>query len=638
MKKAILILLTVLLAVSCSQVVYDNLPPVEIGGKYSTTLTATQDGTSAALKLRFNAVPYIAQYGYDINSSDIEEIPDSEIKVIGGANYEFTIPSEDIGNQYNGEIYLYGKVPSDVGTEEWVNIGYTEYSIAIEGTAPVVNLYARNETDAVLYLDSPPAGMMYKVDVKEDSNGDPIEELSVSDLLPDINDGKMMLHISNLEKDKSYIFDVYQKKAEEENEYPTIFSSVEVGPFTNEVKLVLSEEENTGFVVEIAEDLTGISTVTLVNDTTDIELATVDVTGNYVTFAYDQIPSLEAGLFYAKTISAGEEYISNYVDTITPITVLEITPNYRSVDLKVKFSDQITDPATDITLSTPSTPSTFEYIEQGDGTYLLVINGLSSNTRYPNLNLRATKEADRITVVLDSFNTKSFGNKYFKWEGDLEGLTNRNFIIYVTDSPVGSDYPYYVYFSGNDTEMPNLDKTESYSKSKYRLMPLVDDSEGLGSLAEPSIDGYVKTANGLSENNIDFSKQNDAYLINEGKWKKKGINIPTTSWNIQKGEGLSEIKKDFVKTITYTSISKTSFTPSSTFSASTSFEFCEKRIGNMVIPYIKFINEAPQGSWASMGLQTNQKTTFPTYLSDENEINGYVWALGLVEDATGGAE
>lgn len=84
MKKAILILLTVLLAVSCSQVVYDNLPPVEIGGKYSTTLTATQDGTSAALKLRFNAVPYIAQYGYDINSSNIEEIPDSEIKVIGG--------------------------------------------------------------------------------------------------------------------------------------------------------------------------------------------------------------------------------------------------------------------------------------------------------------------------------------------------------------------------------------------------------------------------------------------------------------------------------------------------------------------------------------------------------------------------
>ena len=318
MKKAILILLTVLLVVSCSQVVYDNLPSVEIGGKYSTTLTATQDGTSAALKLRFNAVPYIAQYGYDINSSDIEEIPDSEIKVIGGADYEFTIPSENIGNQYNGEIYLYGKVPSDVGTEEWVNIGYTEYSIAIEGTAPVVNLYARNETDAVLYLDSPPAGMIYKVDVKEDSNGEPIKELSVSDLLPDINDG--MLHISNLEKNKSYIFDVYQKKAGEENEYPTIYSSVEVWPFTNEVKLVLSEEENTGFVVEIAEDLTEISKVKLVNATTGIELATADVTGNSATFAYDQIPSLESGLFYAKTTSEGEEYISNYIDTITPIT------------------------------------------------------------------------------------------------------------------------------------------------------------------------------------------------------------------------------------------------------------------------------------------------------------------------------
>ena len=531
MKKAILILLTVLLAVSCSQVVYDNLPPVEIGGKYSTTLNATQDGTSAALKLSFKAVPYIAQYGYDLNGSDIEEIPDSEIKVVNG-NYEFTIAAETIGNQYNGEIYLYGKVPSDVGTEEWVNIGSTEYSIAIEGTAPVVNLYARNENEAVLYLDAPPAGMMYKVDVKEDSNGDPIEELSVSDLLPDIDDG--MLHISSLESDQSYVFDVYQKKAGEGNAYPTVYTSVEVGPFTSEVKLVLTEDKNTGFVVEIAEDLTGISTVTLINDTTDKKLATVDVTGNSATFAYEQIPSLESGLFYAKATSAGEEYISNSIDTITPITVLEMTPNYRSVDLKVKFSDQIADPATDMTLSTPGIQSTFEYIEQEDGTYLLVVNGLSSNTKYPNLNLRATKESDRITVVLDSFDTKSFGNKYFKWEGDLVKLTNMNFIIYVTDSPVGSEYPYYVYFSGNDTAMPNLDKTEGYSKSKYRLMPLVDDSEDLGNLAEPSIDGYVKTENGFSANNIDFSKQNDAYIINEGKWKKKGINIPTTSWVCRK--------------------------------------------------------------------------------------------------------
>ena len=510
MKKAILILLTVLLAVSCSQVVYDNLPPVEIGGKYSTTLTATQDGTSTALKLRFNAVPYIAQYGYDINGSDIEEIPDSEIKVVGGADYEFTISSEDIGNQYNGEIYLYGKVPSDVGTEEWVNIGYTEYSIAIEGTAPVVNLYARNETEAVLYLDSPPAGMMYKVDVKEDSNGEPIEGLSVSDLLPE-KDG--MLHILNLDRNQSYIFDVYQKKAGEEDAYPTVYTSVEVGPFTNEVKLVLTEEENTGFVVEIAEDLTGISTVTLVNDTTDTELATVDVTGNSATFAYEQIPSLESGLFYAKTTSAEEEYISNYVDTITPITVLEMTPNYRSVDLKVKFSDQIADPATDITLSTPGlASSTFEYIEQEDGTYLLVINGLNSKTNYPNLSLRATLDTDRITVMLDHFGTKTFAGNYYKWEGNLDTVKETNFIIYVSDALNGSSYPYYVYFSGNDAYMNESDKTASYSISKYRIMPILDNSKGLGDNKEPEIDGYVST-NGISQRGVDFKMQSEAYNL-----------------------------------------------------------------------------------------------------------------------------
>lgn len=633
MKKTILILLTVLLVVSCSQVVYDNLPPVEIGGKYSTTLTATQDGTSAALKLRFNAVPYIAQYGYDINSLDIEEIPDSEIKVIGGANYEFTIPSEDIGNQYNGEIYLYGKVPSDVGTEEWVNIGYTEYSIAIEGTAPVVNLYARNETDAVLYLDTPPAGMIYKVDVKEASNGELIEGLSVSDLLPDINDG--MLHISNLEKNKSYIFDVYQKKAGEGNAYPTVYTSVEVGPFTSEVKLVLTEDKNTGFVVEIAEDLTGISTVTLVNDTTDTELATVDVTGNSATFAYDQIPSLESGLFYAKTTSAEEEYISNYVDTITPITVLGMTPNYRSVDLKVKFSDQIIDPETDITFSTPDLASgTFEYIEQEDGTYLLVINGLSSKTSYPNLNLRATVNEVRITVIIDAFKTQSFANKYYKWEGDLLTQPNKNFIIYVADAPIGSEYRYYVYFSGNDTIMTDSDKTESYSKSKYRIMPLVDNSQDLIN-ADPVIEGYVSTSDGKSLNGIDFSLQNATYGINESKWKKDTVlaqRFKTKSWMID--ADLSTIEDDFVETITNTSITEAD--PS--IGTSTSFSFCEIRCNGAVVPYVRFENKAYNGSMASIGLEKNHKTTFPTYLADENIIDGYVWALGLVEDAEGDGE
>ena len=616
MKKAILILLTVLLAVSCSQVVYDNLPPVEIGGKYSTTLTATQDGTSAALKLRFNAVPYIAQYGYDINSSDIEEIPDSEIKVIGGANYEFTIPSEDIGNQYNGEIYLYGKVPSDVGTEEWVNIGYTEYSIAIEGTAPVVNLYARNETDAVLYLDSPPAGMMYKVDVKEDSNGDPIEELSVSDLLPDINDG--MLHISNLESDQSYIFDVYQKKAGEENEYPTIYSSVEVGPFTNEVKLVLSEEENTGFVVEIAEDLTEISTVKLVNATTGIELATVDVTGNSATFAYDQIPSLEAGLFYAKTTSAGEEYISNYVDTITPITVLEITPNYRSVDLKVKFSDQITDPATDITLSTPGlASSTFEYIEQEDGTYLLGVNGLNSKTSYPNLNLRATVDTNRITIVLDRFSTKSFAGKFFEWKGTFSNGTDKsmqNFIIYVDNAPDDSDYPYYVYFAKNDK---TIGQSQNYEKSDYRLMPLIDNSEDLGDNADPKITGYIDWESNYDSAGVSFAMQNATYKKNSEKWNTFPSMHPAR-WNI----GDAICKDDKVQVITN---SETSMSFVGIVKTDTQFEFCESSSGE---PYVSFYN-ASDHSFAGPFIAKRGNTEFPVFEEEPGNLNTF-W-LGLVE-------
>lgn len=616
MKKAILILLTVLLAVSCSQVVYDNLPPVEIGGKYDTTLIATQDGNSTALKLRFNAVPYIAQYGYDVNGSDIEEIPDSEIKVVGGADYEFTISSEDIGNQYNGEIYLYGKVPSDVGTEEWVNIGYTEYSIAIEGTAPVVNLYARNETEAVLYLDSPPAGMMYKVDVKEDSNGEPIEGLSVSDLLPE-KDG--MLHILNLDRNQSYIFDVYQKKAGEEDAYPTVYTSVEVGPFTNEVKLVLTEEENTGFVVEIAEDLTGITTVTLVNNTTDEEIATVDVTGNSATFAYYQIPSLESGLFYAKTktTSAGEEYISNYIDTITPITVLEMTPNYRSVDIKVKFSDQITDPAKDIALSTPGTSSSIAFAKEDDDSYLLMINDLISNTPYPNLNLRATVNNNRITITLDSFRTKSFAGITFEWNGTLipgtldeyGGPKKTNFVISVENSVEGSNFPYYVYFNDSD----DFIKTNDLVGNKIRIMPLADSSV---------------------TNDIEVSKINDAYKYNSKKWNSSGITPP--SWKISS----TEVSNDSVLTIT-SSDSGIGFI--GMVDTATTFEFNETRNeNNVAIPYVKFKNTG-YGKWGgtvTLGLYSNEayKTEYIDFESSLDPDAKYCWYLVPVNLTEGDAE
>ena len=612
MKKAILILLTVLLAVSCSQVVYDNLPPVEIGGKYSTTLTATQDGTSTALKLHFNAVPYIAQYGYDINGSDIEAIPDSEIKIVNG-NYEFTIAAETIGNQYNGEIYLYGKVPSEIGTEEWVNIGYTEYSIAIEETAPVVNLYARNETEAVLYLDSPPAGMIYKVDVKEDSSGDLIEDLSVSNLLPDMSDG--MLHISNLESGQSYIFDVYQKKAGDENEYPTVCTSVEVGQFTSEVKLVLTEDKNTGFVVEIAEDLTGISTVTLVNDTTDTDLATVDVTGNSATFAYDQIPSLESGLFYVKTTAAGEEYISNYVDTITPITVLEMTPNYRSVDLKVKFSEQITDPATAITLSTPGTSSSISFTKEDNDSYLLMINGLRSNMSYPNLNLRATVNNNRIRITLNSFRTKSFAGITFGWKGTLipgildeyGGPKETNFVISVENSVEGSTFPYYVYFDDSDDFIENNDLVGS----KIRIMPLADSSV---------------------MNDIEVSKINDAYKYNSKKWNSSGITPP--SWKISS----TEVSNDSVLTITSSDSGVIGMVDTAT-----TFEFNETRNeNNVAIPYVKFKNTGygTLGATVKFGLYSNEayKTEYIDFEAGPDSDAKYCWYLAPVNLPEGGTE
>ena len=70
MKKAILILLTVFLAVSCSQVVYDNLPPEDISADNVSFQVKRASGMNNTLKIIFTPVAYVSTYGYQIDDND----------------------------------------------------------------------------------------------------------------------------------------------------------------------------------------------------------------------------------------------------------------------------------------------------------------------------------------------------------------------------------------------------------------------------------------------------------------------------------------------------------------------------------------------------------------------------------------
>ena len=103
MKKAILILLTVLLAVSCSQVVYDNLPPEDIEGR-KTTLTVEQVGDTRNLLLKFNPVPYVDEYAYSVNG-ETEKV--FEADDVEGGMLTYRIPDSDIPVN-KGSVSLFG--------------------------------------------------------------------------------------------------------------------------------------------------------------------------------------------------------------------------------------------------------------------------------------------------------------------------------------------------------------------------------------------------------------------------------------------------------------------------------------------------------------------------------------------------
>ena len=617
MKKAILILLTVFLAVSCSQVVYDNLPTEDIGGA-STTVTATQQDTSRNILLTFEPVPYVAAYAYSFN--DGTPIPfeadEYENGMLSYQIYASRVPSNE------GTVKLFGRIS---GSTSWVELGENTYRIEVdEDEIPDVYVYERNTDNVVLKVNPSDSSKtyLYKTVVMAEDN-----ELVSETKFAQASDNKIT--IPDLKSDEIYFVNVYQKESLA-IEDPKTPASVEVPAFEHKVELSLSINEN-GFVVSGIENGTQeIQLKNRDNESLSVVKNVEDINNGSVEISFSEVPSLESGLFYV--YSTNGSVVSNNIKTTTPVSILSTTPNYRSVDFEIKFSSLIDVSSIDFSANDSTTAYSVDVVSvDSDNKTIISITDLDSNTTYDTDQIILA--IDGIDIAISEFTTKSFAGDngaYYKWEGDLTSTNNTNFIIYVENKPEGSDYPYYVYFSGNDDSMTGADKTESYSKSQYRLMPLVDNSEDLGINKEPTISGFVETETGKDNKNVDFSLQNSAFKKNESKWKNPSFSISPTSWNIP-AKPVSQ--NDTVTTITYSGLFGGE--PGSSAETDTTFSFEEKRLPDgSIMPFVRFENIGK--GLVGMGLEKNKNTTFPEYLSKEN--GGNTWCLGLVEDIEGGAE
>ena len=236
MKKAILILLTVLLAVSCSQVVYDNLPPADIGGA-STTIDATQqDETSKNLVLKFKPVPYVSSYAYSF-SGNSEKIPfeADEFKdgVLTYIIYATKVPSN------NGTVEIFGRSSN---SDEWISLGAADYTIKVEGESPDAYVYARNRDNVVIKIDSDDGKeYLYNV-ITLAEDGAVIKNTGFID----VAEGKIT--INELNENDSYFFRVYQKESLSEPD-PVAYTPLEVTAFDGkEITLTLTTD-NSGFII-----------------------------------------------------------------------------------------------------------------------------------------------------------------------------------------------------------------------------------------------------------------------------------------------------------------------------------------------------------------------------------------------------
>ena len=502
-------------------------------------------------------------------------------------------------------VKLFGRVS---GSDKWVCLGDIEYEIVINGEIPDAYVYERNEKNVVININPASNGKeyLYRLVVMTEDE----EILYDTKAFIQAENGSITIEAP---KEKCLI-NVYQRESLEvpvEESYATI----EVYEFSNTVGLDLTVDDSGFHVSGITSNTTEIALKNRDNTSLNIVVKDIDAgNGGTIDIPFEDVPSLESGLFYVYSPNGG--VVSNNVKTRTSVSIFSTTPNYRSVDLEINFSSLID--VSSIIFSASDFIGTYNVdvvSVDSDNKTIISITDLDSNTKY---------EANRITlgvtdvdVSVPEFTTKSFAGITFEWNGTLipggldvyGGPKKTNFVISVENSVEGSNSPYYVYFNDFD----DFIKTNDLVGNKIRIMPLADSSV---------------------TNDIEISKINDAYKYNSKKWNSSGIT--PASWKISD----IDFSKDSVLTIT-SSDSGIPFI--GMVDTATTFEFNETRNeSNIAIPYVKFKNTG-YGKWGetvTLGLYSNEayKTEYIDFESSLDPDAEYCWYLVPVNLTEGGAE
>ena len=615
MKKTILILLTVLLAVSCSQVVYDNLPPEDISAdNVSFLVERVRAGNDDTLKLKFTPVAYVSTYGYQVDNNSVVDI-NKEYMGYEDGYITYQLPDSESYSD-TGLVKLFSRSDSEDAV-----IAIAEYSfLTTSDVAPNVIVSSRYENYVELYVSANDPEIEYKVTLTDKTESN--EPVVISSLKA--KNGTIT--VPGLYPDHEYTLVVAHKSAGED--YGQKTTSLDVGKY--EYSVVISfEVTDTAFTAsEIPEGINFVDLRKIAdNEESYKEIMSADVNNGTAVFNFSDMKSLESGIFYVYAETASEKYISNTVRATTPIIVKGRTENYRSVDLYIDFADDVReDESVEFTVYDPAgANASIQDFKSNDGLDVLTISGIKSKKTYDEILLTANKPGFfSISSIVKDVTTKSFADKYYEWEGKFEGSnTDTNFVIYVKNVPDGSEYPYYVYFSTNDDVFKYEDVggyKDIYEQTSYRIMPLVDTSEAIG---EPITDSNHVVYFDNSKNPENLKKQNSSYVVNSFKWNSLRSFAKPDTWFI------SDFDISVDKVVTYTTSKAFGILVPTT----TTFEFMEYRENGIALPVIKFKNVC------SMGIEKNADTAGPQKYGDYDEKDGAnCWYLTLTNFNEGGAE
>ena len=407
MKKTILILLTVLLAVSCSQVVYDNLPPADISvDNVSFLVERVRAGNDDTLKLKFTPVAYVSTYGYQVDNNSVVDI-NKEYMGYEDGYITYQLPDSESYSD-TGLVKLFSRSDSEDAV-----IAIAEYSfLTTSDVAPNVIVSSRYENYVELYVSANDPEIEYKVTLTDKT------ESNESVVMSSLKAENGIITVPGLSPDHEYTLVVAHKSAGED--YGQKTTSLDVGKYEYSVVISLEVTDTAFTASEIPEGINSVDLRKIAdNEESYKKIKSADVNNGTAMFNFSDMKSLESGIFYVYAETASEKYISNTVRATTPIIVKGRTDNYRSVDLYIDFADDVReDESVEFTVYDPAgANASIQDFKSNDGLDVLTISDIDSNKAYDKITLAANKAgAFAVSSVVENVTTKSFAELSFSWE------------------------------------------------------------------------------------------------------------------------------------------------------------------------------------------------------------------------------